>query len=119
MAISECVMPRSNQVHLECFINRHCHLIKSKLYNQRLYRIRDEVIGRLHCRHVGGQNKRKFVHKVCIKMAVNSQMRKILLFLFTNMAVTGKPSIASFFQDFEIRHAPAFIVWNVDRNSNT
>ena len=43
-------------------------------------------IGGLHCRHVGGQNKRKFVHIVCIKMKVNSQRRKILLFLSTNMA---------------------------------
>ena len=43
-------------------------------------------IGGFHCRHVGGQNKRKFVHIVCIKMEVNSQRRKILLFLSTNMA---------------------------------
>ena len=43
-------------------------------------------IGGLHCRHVGWQNKRKFAHAVCIKMAVNSQRRKILLFLSTNMA---------------------------------
>ena len=40
----------------------------------------------LHCRHVGGQNKRKFAHVICIKTAVNSQRRKILLFLSTNMA---------------------------------
>ena len=39
-----------------------------------------------HCRHVGGQNKRKFVHIVCIKIEVNSHRRKILLFLSTNMA---------------------------------
>ena len=39
-----------------------------------------------HCRHAGGQNKRKFVHIVCIIMAVNSQRRKMLLFLSTNMA---------------------------------
>ena len=37
----------------------------------------------LHCRHVGVQNKRKFVHIVCIKMEVSSQRRKISLFLFT------------------------------------
>ena len=43
-------------------------------------------IGGFHCRHVGGQNKRKFVHIVCIKMALNSPRRKILLFLSTNMA---------------------------------
>ena len=43
-------------------------------------------IGVLRCRHVGVQNKRKFVHEVCIKMEVNSQRRKILLFLNTNMA---------------------------------
>ena len=43
------------------------------------------VIDGVHRRHVGGQNKRKFVHKVCIKMAVNSQRRKIFLFLSTNM----------------------------------
>ena len=36
-------------------------------------------IGGLHCRLVGGQNKRKFVHKLCIKMKVNSQRRKIVL----------------------------------------
>ena len=40
----------------------------------------------LHCRHAVGQNKRKFAHIVCIKMAVNSPRRKILLFLSTNMA---------------------------------
>ena len=43
-------------------------------------------IGSLHCRHASGQNKRKLAHIVCIKMAVNSQRRKILLFLYTNMA---------------------------------
>ena len=37
------------------------------------------IIGGLHSRHVGGQNKKKIVHKVCIKMEVNSQRRKILL----------------------------------------
>ena len=44
------------------------------------------TLGGLHCRHVGGQNKRKFVHIVGIKMEVYSQRRKILLFLSTNMA---------------------------------
>ena len=44
-------------------------------------------IGGLHRSHVGGQNKRKFVHKVCTKMAGNSQRGKISLFLYTNMAV--------------------------------
>ena len=39
----------------------------------------DEPIGGLHCRHVGGQNKRKFAHIICIKMAVNSQRRKNLI----------------------------------------
>ena len=29
-------------------------------------------IGGFHCRHVAGQNKRKFVHIVCIKIEVNS-----------------------------------------------
>ena len=43
-------------------------------------------IGGFHCRHVGGQNKRKFVHVVCIKIEVNSHRRKILLLLSTNMA---------------------------------
>ena len=43
-------------------------------------------IGGLHYHHVGVQNKRKFVHIVCTKMKVNSQRRKILLFLSTNMA---------------------------------
>ena len=45
-------------------------------------------IGGSHCRHmhVGVQNKRKFVHIVCIKMEVKSQRRKILLFMYTNMA---------------------------------
>ena len=41
----------------------------------------NKSIGGLHCRHV-----RKFVHIICIKMEVNSQRRKILLFLSTNMA---------------------------------
>ena len=40
----------------------------------------------LHRRHVGGQNKRNFVLIVCIKIEVNSQRRKILLFMYTNMA---------------------------------
>ena len=43
-------------------------------------------IGGLHRRHVDGQNKGKFVHKVCIKMAGNSPRRKISLFLPNNMA---------------------------------
>ena len=43
-------------------------------------------IGGLHRRHVGVQNKRKFVDIACIKMEVNSQKKKILLFLYTNMA---------------------------------
>ena len=43
-------------------------------------------IGGLHCRHVGGQNKRKFVHKVYIKIEVNSQRKKFSLFLSTKMA---------------------------------
>ena len=42
-------------------------------------------IGGLHCRHVGGKNKRKFAYIVYIRIEVNSQRRKILLFLFTNM----------------------------------
>ena len=42
--------------------------------------------GGLQFRRVGGQNKRKFAHLFCIKMAVNFQRRKILLFLSTNMA---------------------------------
>ena len=46
-----------------------------------------ESIGGLHCRHVGGhKKKRKFVDIVCIKMEVNSQRRKILLFLYTSIA---------------------------------
>ena len=44
-------------------------------------------IGGLNYRQVGGKNKRKFAHIVCIKMEVNSQRRKILLFHTTNMAV--------------------------------
>ena len=51
------------------------------------------IIGGLHCRHVGVQSKRKFVHIVCIKMEVNSQRRKILLFLNTNMAAMTSQSI--------------------------
>ena len=35
-------------------------------------------IGGLHCRHIGVQNKRKFVHIVCMKMEVT--------FLYTNVA---------------------------------
>ena len=46
----------------------------------------DVTIGGFHCHHVGGQNKRKFVYVVCIKIEVNSHRRKILLFLYTNMA---------------------------------
>ena len=30
-------------------------------------------VGGMHCCHVGVQNKRKFVHVVCIKIKVNSQ----------------------------------------------
>ena len=44
------------------------------------------AIDGLHCRHVGVQNKTKFVLTVSIKIEVNSQRRKILLFLYTNMA---------------------------------
>ena len=57
------------------------------------------AIGGLHCRHVGGQNKRKFAHKVCIKIAVNSQRRKILLFLSTNMAAMTSHANHQFFQN--------------------
>ena len=42
--------------------------------------------GGLLCCHVGVQNKRKFVHVVCIKIGVNLQRRKIILSLYTNMA---------------------------------
>ena len=35
------------------------------------------LIGGLHCCHVGGQNKRKFAHIVCIKMEVNYQRKKM------------------------------------------
>ena len=49
-------------------------------------RSRGAFIDGFHCRHAGGQNKRKFVHKVCIIMKVNSQRRKMVLFLSTNMA---------------------------------
>ena len=45
-----------------------------------------ESVGGFHSRLVGGQNKRKFVHIVCRTMTINSQRRKILLFLSTNMA---------------------------------
>ena len=50
------------------------------------------AIGGLHRRHVGGQNKRKFVHIVCIKIEVNSRRRKIVLFLSTNMAAMTSPA---------------------------
>ena len=50
------------------------------------------IVG-LHCNHVGGQNKRKFAHIVCIKMEVNTQRRKILLFLSTNMAAMTSHAI--------------------------
>ena len=36
--------------------------------------------------NVGGKNKRKFAHIVCIKMEVNPQRRKILLFHTKNIA---------------------------------
>ena len=49
------------------------------------FQARSSAIDGLHCRHVGGQNKRKFAHIVCIKMAVNYPRRKILFFLSTNM----------------------------------
>ena len=35
-----------------------------------------DSVGGLHCRHAGVQNKRKFVHIVCIKMEVKSQRTK-------------------------------------------
>ena len=41
-------------------------------------------MGGLHCCHVGVQNKRKFVHIVCIKMELSPRGEK--LFLYTNMA---------------------------------
>ena len=49
--------------------------------------------GGLHCRHVGGQNKRKLAHIVCIKMEVNTQSRKILLFHTTNTAAMTSHAI--------------------------
>ena len=51
------------------------------------------ALGGLHCRHIGGKNKRKFAHVVCIKMEVNSQRRKILLFHTTNMAAMTSHAI--------------------------
>ena len=58
----------------------------SLAYKMRFTATRKWPIGGLHCRHVGVQNKRKFVHIVRVKMEVYSQKRKILLFLYTNMA---------------------------------
>ena len=46
---------------------------------------RTTLIGGFHCRHVGGQKKRKFADIISIKMAGNSKRRKILLLLSTNM----------------------------------
>ena len=56
----------------------------AKLSDRAVYS--DINISGLHCRHAGVQNKRKYDHIICIKMEVNSQRRKILLFLYTNMA---------------------------------
>ena len=55
--------------------------------------------GDLHFRHVGGQNKLKFAHIVCIKIAVNSQRRKVLLFLSTNMAAMTSNAILQYAGD--------------------
>ena len=65
----------------------------------------------LHWRHIGGQNKRKFVHLVCIKMEVNSQRRKMLFFLSTNMAAMTSPANHQYQQAFA-RCACFFIMIN-------
>ena len=53
-------------------------------------------IGGLHCRHVGGKNKRKFAHIIYIIMEVKTQRRKILLFLSTNMAAMTSHAILQY-----------------------
>ena len=68
------------KIHMLIFLK---HVICAKYH--RTFR-RSFSFGGFHYRHVGGQNKRKFVHIVCMKMKVNSQRRKIVLFLSTNMA---------------------------------
>ena len=67
----------------------HCAISAPRKRKRPLHLSRERMIrsiGGFHCHHVGGQNKRKFVHIVCIKIEVNSHRRKILLFLSTNMA---------------------------------
>ena len=84
-----CQLTSRRRVHLFDFIyteknyqmNQRC---LTKFGMQTSYLSLD-CIGGLHCSHVGGQNERKFVHKVCIKREVNSQRGKILLLLSTNM----------------------------------
>ena len=51
--------------------------------------------GGLHSRHVGGQNKRKFVHKVCIKMEVLPEEENLIFSVHQHGRhdVTLKPSI--------------------------
>ena len=60
------------------------------------------AIGGLHCRHGGLLNKRKFAHIVCIKMAVNSPRRKILLFHTTNMVAMTSHAINLYHNDITL-----------------
>ena len=52
----------------------------------------------LHCRHVGGQNKRKFTHIILHKTGVNFQRRIILLFHTTDMAAMTSRAINLYYK---------------------
>ena len=71
----------------------------------------DRSIGGLDCRHVGGQNKRKSAHIVCIKMEVNSQRRKILLFHTTNMAAMTSRAITLFLKEIAHFTVVCLVTW--------
>ena len=77
-------------------------------------------IGGLYCRHVGGQNKRKFAHIVCIRMNVNSQGRKNL---FVPIYQQGRHDVTCNLQyvhelqtEFELMVLFFFSLFNTDVN---
>ena len=76
-----CFHPFNCSTNFACFFPEEHTLLALCVYQyyQLLRGPGVRILG-LHCCHVGVQNKRKFAHLVCIKMEVNSQKKKILLF---------------------------------------
>ena len=82
---------KPSKTHQVSFFRLYCNICRFSrefccFIFDRLFDSIQILLGGLHCRHVGVQNKIKFAHKVCIKMEVKSQGRKILLCHTTKMA---------------------------------